>query len=107
MLAAVEEMKPLEREIARVQRQMETWPSPRAEGIKDLRKEQRLYAQRLQQFEEQFGAPPPELRRTLQIITTAHEEAEAAKKRADRSQPPAGGEHRQALHQPRACSSWT
>jgi RNA polymerase primary sigma factor len=77
---AVEEQKPLEREIARVQRKLETWPGGRAENIKDLRKEQRGFMQRLQQLEEQFGASATELRRTLEIISKAHQEAEAAKK---------------------------
>jgi RNA polymerase primary sigma factor len=78
--AAVEEMKPLEREVARVQRKLETWPGGRAENIKDLRREQRSYVQRLQDFEEKFGGSAAELRRTLEIITKAHNEAEAAKK---------------------------
>ena len=78
--AAVEEMKPVEREIARVQRRLETWPGARATGVKDLRKEQRSFTQRLQQLEEQYGAPAAELRRTLEIITKSHQEAEAAKK---------------------------
>jgi RNA polymerase primary sigma factor len=77
---AVEELKPLEREIARVLRKLETWPGARAEGIKELRKEQRSFGQRLQQSEEHFGASAAELRRTLEIITQAHQEAEAAKK---------------------------
>jgi len=78
--AGVEELKPLEREVTRVQKKIETWSSARTEGIKDLRKEQRSYSQRLQQLEEQFGASAAELRRTLEIITQAHQEAEAAKK---------------------------
>ncbi len=78
--SAVEELKPFEREVARVQRKLETWPGGRAENIKDLRKEQRSYTQRLQQMEEEFGASAAELRRTLEIITKAHQEAEAAKK---------------------------
>jgi len=78
--AGVEELKPFEREIARLQRKIETWPGARAEGIKDLRKEQRTAGQRLQQMEEQFGASAAELRKTLEIITKAHQEAEAAKK---------------------------
>jgi RNA polymerase primary sigma factor len=77
---AAEELRPLEKEIARVQRKLETWPGARAEGIKELRREQRTYGQRLQQLEEQFGASATELRRTLEIITKAHQEAEAAKK---------------------------
>ncbi|MGA2268070.1 MAG: RNA polymerase sigma factor RpoD [Bryobacteraceae bacterium] len=78
--AAVEDLKPLEREIGRVQRKLEAWPGTRAEGIKELRKEQRSFGQRLQQMEERFGASAAELRRTLEIITQAHQEAEAAKK---------------------------
>ena len=59
---------------------METWPGARAEGIKELRKEQRAFGQRLQQMEEVFGGSAAELRRTLEIITQAHQEAETAKK---------------------------
>ena len=77
--AAVEEFKPLEREISRVQRALETWPE-RNEAVKELRKEQRGFGQKLQQLEEQFGASAAELHRTLEIITKAHQEAEAAKK---------------------------
>jgi RNA polymerase primary sigma factor len=77
---AVEELKPLERDISRVQKRLEAWPGARADGIKDLRKEQRSFAQQLQQLEERFGASGAELRRTIEIITKAHIEAEAAKK---------------------------
>jgi RNA polymerase primary sigma factor len=77
---AVDEMKPVELELSRMQRKLETWPGARADGIKELRKEQRSVSQKLQQMEEDFGAPAAELRRTLAIITQAHQEAEAAKK---------------------------
>src|SRR5262249_2154590 len=36
---AVEAMKPVERDISRVQKKLEAWPGPRADGVKDLRKE--------------------------------------------------------------------
>jgi RNA polymerase primary sigma factor len=78
--AAVEELRPLENDLAKAQRKLETWPGARAEGIKELRKEQRAFGQRLQQMEEVFGASAAELRRTLEIITQAHQEAETAKK---------------------------
>jgi RNA polymerase primary sigma factor len=78
--AAVEELKPYEREVTKLQRKLEEWPGARAEGVKDLRKEHRTCAQKLQQLEEQFGASAAELRRTQEIITKAHSEAEAAKK---------------------------
>jgi RNA polymerase primary sigma factor len=77
---AVEEMKPIEGELSKMQRKLETWPGARAEGIKELRREQRAISQKLQQMEEVFGAPAAELRRTLAIISQAHQEAEAAKK---------------------------
>ena len=78
--AAVEELRPLEREIARLQRKIEEWPGSRGEGAKDLRKEQRACTVKLQALEEQFGASATELRKTLEIITKAHLEAETAKK---------------------------
>ena len=77
---AVEQFRPVEREVSKLQRKLETWPGPRTEAIKDLRKEQRVYSQKLQQLEEEFGASASELRRTLEIITQAHQEAETAKK---------------------------
>ena len=77
---AVDQFKPVERDIARVQKRLETWRGARAEGIKELRKEQRVCAQRLQQLEEQCGASAAELRRTLEVIVHSHYEAEAAKK---------------------------
>src|SRR3984957_10286487 len=78
--AAVEDLRPVEKEIARVQKQLEAWTGHRTDGIKDLRKEQRACGQKLQQLEEEFGASAAELRRTLEIITKAHCEAENAKK---------------------------
>ena len=77
--AAVEELAPVEREMARVQRRIETSPA-RAEGIKESRREQRGYAQRLQQIEERCGSTAAELRRTSAIITKADREAETAKR---------------------------
>jgi RNA polymerase primary sigma factor len=77
--AAVEELTPVEREMARVQRRIETSPV-RAEGIKELRREQRGYQQRLQQIEERCGSTAAELRRSSAIITKADYEAETAKR---------------------------
>jgi RNA polymerase primary sigma factor len=77
---AVDELKPLEREVTRIQKKLETWSGGRVEGMKELRKEQRAQGQKLQQLEEEFGASAAELRRTLEIITQAHQEAEAAKR---------------------------
>ncbi len=76
--SAVEDLKPLEREMARLQRRMDTSPA-RGDAARDLRREQRGYAQRLQQLEEQYGSTAAELRRTLSVISKAGQDAEAAK----------------------------
>jgi RNA polymerase primary sigma factor len=77
--AAVEELAPVEREMARVQRRIEISP-PRAEGVKELRKEQRGHQQRLLQLEERYGSTAAELRRTSVIVAKADREAETAKR---------------------------
>jgi RNA polymerase primary sigma factor len=77
---AVEHLRPVEKEIARLHLQLESWDAHRADNVKDLRKQQKSCALRLQEMEEEFGASGAELRRTLEIITKAHCEAETAKK---------------------------
>jgi RNA polymerase primary sigma factor len=76
---AVDELKPLEREIARIQRKLEE-PAHGAAPTRDLRKELRQSGQRIQQLEEECGASSTELRRTLQIVERGEQEAESAKK---------------------------
>ena len=76
---AVEELKPLEREIARIQRKLEE-PVHAGHPARDLRKELRQASQRIQQLEEECGASSTELRRTLQIVERGEQEAEVAKK---------------------------
>src|SRR5271165_241236 len=75
---AVDELKPLEREIARVQRKLEE--PAHGHPNRDLRKELRQAGQRIQQLEEECGASSTELRRTLQIVERGEQEAESAKK---------------------------
>ncbi|MCX6637891.1 MAG: RNA polymerase sigma factor RpoD [Acidobacteria bacterium] len=76
--AAVEELKPVEREIAQAQR--------RSEGVsgsgaaRESRKELRQLSQKLQHLEDDSGASATDLRRTLQIVERGEQEAETAKK---------------------------
>jgi RNA polymerase primary sigma factor len=77
--AAVDELKPLEHEVTRVQRKIEGPSADRPDALKELRKEQRNLAQRILQMEEQFGASATDLHRTVQIILRGDREAEAAK----------------------------
>jgi RNA polymerase primary sigma factor len=77
---AVDELRPIEREIAKLQRKLES-PSNGAHGSGSLlRKEMRTHSQRIQQLEEESGATATELRRTLQIVERGELEAEVAKK---------------------------
>ncbi len=77
---AVEEFKPIEREIARLQRKLEESNGPSQPALRDLRKELRQHTLRMQQLEEECGATSTELRRTVQIVERGEIEAEAAKK---------------------------
>jgi Sigma-70 region 2 len=82
---AMEEVKPLERELAKIQRKLELLPgipvaAARSNGFKELRREQRGHVQHMQQLEETYGASATELRRTYLIIANADQQAEAAKK---------------------------
>ncbi len=78
---AVDDLKPLEKEIARIQRKLEaSTPNGSHGGAAVLRKELRTHSQRIQQHEEESGASATELRRTLQIVERGEQEAEIAKK---------------------------
>jgi RNA polymerase primary sigma factor len=76
----VDELRPIEREIARMQRKLETPINGAHGGAASLRKELRQRSQSMQQLEEESGASSTELRRTLQIVERGEQEAEVAKK---------------------------
>jgi RNA polymerase primary sigma factor len=77
--SAVDELKPAEREIARIQRKLEEIGQEN-HASRELRKELRTCSQRIQQLEDDSGASATELRRTLQIVERGEVEAEIAKK---------------------------
>jgi RNA polymerase primary sigma factor len=77
--SAVDELKPAEREIARIQRKLEEIGQEN-HASRELRKELRTCSQRIQQLEDDSGASATELRRTLQIVERGEIEAEIAKK---------------------------
>ena len=76
--AKVEELRELEREIAKAQRQAEE-PSSAA-GAREVRRTLRQLSQQLAKLEEECGASATELRRTLQIVERGEAETEQAKK---------------------------
>ena len=76
----MEELRPIEREIARIQRKLET-PANGAHGAAArLRKELQPAQPAHPASEEESGASATELRRTLQIVERGELEAEIAKK---------------------------
>jgi len=78
--STVDKLKPLERDIARIQRKLEEPPNGSAASVRDYRKELRNCSHLIQQLEEESGATASELRRTLQIVERGEAEAESAKK---------------------------
>jgi RNA polymerase primary sigma factor len=68
IVQAVEQYRPVEREIARIQRKLEDNARAGPMVLREIRKALRQATQRLQQLEEEGGASASELRRTLQII---------------------------------------
>ncbi len=77
---AVEDLRPLEREIARIQRKIEEPENTSGANNRDLKKELRHFNQEIQKVEEDSGASATELRRTLQVVERGESEAEVAKK---------------------------
>ncbi|MDQ6759980.1 MAG: RNA polymerase sigma factor RpoD [Acidobacteriota bacterium] len=78
--AAVDDLKPVEREISKLQRKIEEPQNGHNQVSRDLRKELRQCTLRVQQIEEDCGASAAELRRTLQIVERGEQEADSAKK---------------------------
>ncbi|MBK9167867.1 MAG: RNA polymerase sigma factor RpoD [Bryobacterales bacterium] len=74
---AVDEFRPIEREVARLQRSIELLDSP--EEVAELRREQQVCSQHLHDVEEVYGASATQLRRTLQSVERGEREAEQAK----------------------------
>jgi RNA polymerase primary sigma factor len=75
---SVEEIKPVEREVNRLEKRLE---GSRSNGnSKDLKKELRQFKARLSEIEEQSQSAVAGLKRTLQTIMRGEREAEAAKR---------------------------
>jgi RNA polymerase primary sigma factor len=77
----VDQLKPLEQEIARVQRKLEQLSVAESSAAPAMRKELRALSSQLQVVEESSGSTSSELRKTLQIIERGELETESAKKR--------------------------
>jgi RNA polymerase primary sigma factor len=74
----VEELRPLERELARLEKRAET--TRREEEQREIKKEIKNIKVRIRALEDEAGASALDLRRTLQIIARAEQESEQAKR---------------------------
>ncbi|MBV8072681.1 MAG: RNA polymerase sigma factor RpoD [Acidobacteriaceae bacterium] len=79
--AAIEELKPLEQEIARLQRRLEQPSLAESGSANSLRRELKALSAQLQTLEDRCGTTATDLRRTLQIVERGECETESAKKR--------------------------
>ncbi|HEX4169154.1 MAG TPA: RNA polymerase sigma factor RpoD [Bryobacteraceae bacterium] len=77
----VEQLRPLEQEIARVQRELEHLSIAESSSELVLRKELKALSSQLQALEDRSGSAASELRRTLQIVERGEIESDVAKKR--------------------------
>lgn len=76
---AVDEIKPVEYQLARNQRAIEGAASSPVDVMRDLRREQRQLNQTSQTMEDKFGSPATDLRRALDLVTRADRQAECAR----------------------------
>jgi RNA polymerase primary sigma factor len=77
---AVEQIKGLEKPLAKAQRDLEQITRDRGEEARALRQETRSLQQTIAQLEDEAGASSSELRTTLQVIRKGQAEADAAKR---------------------------
>ncbi|HVW12048.1 MAG TPA: sigma-70 family RNA polymerase sigma factor, partial [Bryobacteraceae bacterium] len=75
---AVDEIRPIEQQIARNHRAIES-AGPKSAKLRDLRKEQRQLADAMKNLEDKYGTPATEMRRALELVNRADHEAESAR----------------------------
>ncbi len=77
----VDRLKPLEQEIARLQRKLEQPSASGSGSVSTIKKELKALSGQLQALEDRSGTTATQLRRTLQIVERGETETESAKKR--------------------------
>lgn len=77
----VDQLRPLEQQIARRQRNLEQPSVAESGAALGIKRELKALSSQIQQLEDECGATATELRRTLQIVERGEIETESAKKR--------------------------
>jgi RNA polymerase primary sigma factor len=75
---AVDEIRPIEQQIARNHRAIEA-AGPKSAKLRDLRREQRQLAEAMKNLEDKYSAPATEMRRALELVNRSDHEAESAR----------------------------
>jgi len=75
---AVDEVRPIEQQIARNHRAIEA-AGRKADQLRELRREQRQLADAMKALEDKYGSPATEMRRALELVNRADHEAESAR----------------------------
>src|SRR5947209_1339005 len=78
---AVDALRPLEQEVARLQRKLEQPATADSTAAGQIRRELKSLSARIEELEDKCGAGAAELRRTLHILERGEAETESAKKR--------------------------
>ncbi len=76
---AADEIKPVENQLARIQRSLDGPSSISVDTMRELRREQRTLFDTMQHLEDKYCAPPSELRRAHDLVSRADRQAEAAR----------------------------
>ena len=76
---AADEIRPVENQLARIQRSLDGPSSISVDTMRELRREQRTLFDRMQDLEDKYCAPPSELRRAHDLVSRADRQAEAAR----------------------------
>jgi RNA polymerase primary sigma factor len=75
---AVDEIRPLEQQIARNHRAIEA-AGRKADKLRELRREQRQLADAMKNLEDKYGSTATSMRRALELVNRADHEAESAR----------------------------
>ena len=75
---AVDEMRPVEQQIARNHRAIEA-AGIKPDKLRELRREQRQLADSMKDLEDKYGSPATEMRGALELVNRADHEAESAR----------------------------
>jgi RNA polymerase primary sigma factor len=76
---AVEEIEPVQNQLTRIQRSLDTPSSVSVETMRELHREQPRLFETMQHLEEKYCASPSELRRAHELVSRADRQAEAAR----------------------------